>query len=399
MVLIAGCRDDSTGQSATTLTPATPKVSSTQLSVGDTVAGLHVPQLLQADGIASISFDELRGSTVVLEFWATWCAPCIAEIPHLNELADELSGRGNVRFISITGEGKAEMADFLARKPIHTWIGIDEKQSLQTAFGIDQIPVTIAINREGKVAAKFHPSELSLALLTRIENGELLETESVGNVVGVVRNATAPNQPLLQLELREATSGHYGSVASPHGSSTLLGHSAQHLVGSVFGLRPNRTVFAAELPDKKFDLVTQFPKLTDDNKLLVQSAVASVFNVKPRKEERNFEVFILNLPGDEEHILSPSVSTGGISIGDNRTGINVVNGSLSDILFTMEHKLGRPIIDETGLTERYDLIVSWDKDAAPEAIADAFASTTGLVLSAARRDIEIAVIENRDTAQ
>ena len=193
LVFIAGCGDSATPRSVGIATSPSQKSATAELLVGDTVAGLRVPELLQANGTETISFDEIRGSTVVLEFWATWCAPCVAAIPHLNEIADEFSNHDNVRFISITDEGSEIVAEFLAIKPMHTWIGIDESRSLMTAFGVSTIPQTVVINPDGKVAAKIYPSELSSALLTRIENGEILETKTPGPVI--VAAPVAPQRP------------------------------------------------------------------------------------------------------------------------------------------------------------------------------------------------------------
>lgn len=56
--------------------------------------------LRRLDG-TTIDSDELRGDIVVLDFWATWCGPCITEIPHYNELHSDYEGRG-VHLIGVT---------------------------------------------------------------------------------------------------------------------------------------------------------------------------------------------------------------------------------------------------------------------------------------------------------
>src|SRR5512146_3334745 len=82
------------------------------LQPGDAAPALGLEQILQAPGGARADFGSLRGQVVVLEFWATWCAPCIAAQPDLNELVDTFKDR-QVQFVSITDEDESVVAQFL----------------------------------------------------------------------------------------------------------------------------------------------------------------------------------------------------------------------------------------------------------------------------------------------
>jgi thiol-disulfide isomerase/thioredoxin len=61
---------------------------------------LKLDKLLQAPPGSSTDWTKLKGKLVVLEFWATWCSPCVEQIPHLNEMARELADQTACRYKS-----------------------------------------------------------------------------------------------------------------------------------------------------------------------------------------------------------------------------------------------------------------------------------------------------------
>lgn len=90
----------------------------------------------------------LRGKVVLVEFWATWCGPCVESIPHLNELHRKYAGR-KFQLLSFVEEGHKTMDKFLNKKRVEYPIGL-ESASLEE-YGISGIPHAFLIDQGGKV--------------------------------------------------------------------------------------------------------------------------------------------------------------------------------------------------------------------------------------------------------
>jgi thiol-disulfide isomerase/thioredoxin len=93
----------------------------------------------------------LAGKLVVLNFWATWCAPCVKEMPSLDRLQATLGGQGVVVVpLSLDGPTKAKVAPFFAdNKLTHLPILFDHANKTFGAAGVSVLPTTIVL-RDGK---------------------------------------------------------------------------------------------------------------------------------------------------------------------------------------------------------------------------------------------------------
>ena len=101
------------------------------------------------------------GHAIVIEFWATWCGPCITAIPHLNALADRFRDRG-IEFLSLTAEPEDTVRKFLRIHPIHGTVALDPNHVNANAFGpLIGIPDTVLIDDAGVMAAIIRPTELN----------------------------------------------------------------------------------------------------------------------------------------------------------------------------------------------------------------------------------------------
>ncbi len=98
-------------------------------------------------------FEEWRGKGIVLNFWATWCGPCVREMPALDRLAAEVAKEGIVVLpLSEDRKGLAVVKPFYARLGLtHLEIYLDPKNKVGAAFGLQSLPVTVFIDREGNL--------------------------------------------------------------------------------------------------------------------------------------------------------------------------------------------------------------------------------------------------------
>jgi peroxiredoxin len=124
-------------------------------AVGVTLGDL-APDLLGLDSRGTpISLSTLRGHVVVVNFWATWCPPCKAEIPRLNDLQSRYGAQGlDVVGVSVDEGGWAVVAPFAAEQQISYTLALATDE-VTTAFGgVTALPMTVVIDRDGRIVRK-----------------------------------------------------------------------------------------------------------------------------------------------------------------------------------------------------------------------------------------------------
>lgn len=118
------------------------------------------------------TWQTLEGQVVVMDFWATWCAPCIDSIPHLNELHKKFE-KEKVRFFSVTYEPARYVREFLKEHPMEAEVAIDDSLDTFKTFRAWGIPVIFIFDSKGKLVATVHPNNLTPEVLNAALRGEV----------------------------------------------------------------------------------------------------------------------------------------------------------------------------------------------------------------------------------
>ncbi|MEX0891421.1 MAG: TlpA disulfide reductase family protein [Gemmatimonadota bacterium] len=130
------------------------------LETGSRVPAYAAPTL---DG-DTLSLRDLEGQVVVLNVWATWCTPCIREMPSLQRLQDRFGARG-LRVVAVSvdaargsvgelGQPGGNIQAFVDRLGLDFTILHDPTGKADRIFGVQALPTTLVIDREGRVVEK-----------------------------------------------------------------------------------------------------------------------------------------------------------------------------------------------------------------------------------------------------
>ncbi len=106
--------------------------------------------LLHTDG-TPFDWDALRGTVVLVNFWATWCEPCVAEMPALQRLRDQLGPQGfEVLGVNLR-EGAARIEPFVQKTGIRFPIVRDTDGAVAKAWGVGVYPTSYIVDRAGAI--------------------------------------------------------------------------------------------------------------------------------------------------------------------------------------------------------------------------------------------------------
>jgi thiol-disulfide isomerase/thioredoxin len=100
----------------------------------------------------------LAGKVVLVNFWATWCIPCVGELPTFNKVHHDFASQGVVVIgVALDDEGAAKVRPFLRKHPIDYTVALGS-DPVAKHYNLESYPVTVVFDRTGKEIKRFDES-------------------------------------------------------------------------------------------------------------------------------------------------------------------------------------------------------------------------------------------------
>ncbi|MDE2924570.1 MAG: TIGR03435 family protein [Acidobacteriota bacterium] len=370
---------------------------------GDRARVLVIEETLNAPADGDPDWAALKGKATVLEFWATWCAPCVDVIPHLNELAGALPA-DDIRFVSITDEAEEVVTPFLESTPISGLVGLDLDRSVFRDYGVLAIPTTFLVDREGVIQGVTHARHLSREHLLDLIAGRRPDVPEIEDIDGMLElkaldELTARvdgghvvvrgSRGELLMLFAPTEKAEYAMSRSPDEVRMVAADPAL-ILRVAYGVRPGRFVMEAELPDQKYDVAVMTggrPELVEP---MFRQIVSAGLGIEAAWEERVVDAYVIVQKGEPKLKPLPDSARYGYSASPDSLGATDLDGLADQVARLLE----RPTLNETGITGRYEILLKFDAPE-PEAIFRAIEDILGLAVVEERRPIEMLVVGER----
>jgi len=166
----AGQSVEADADTPTDPTPSTPASQNEQVPPVGTAVGDRAPNFTLPDLAGQpVSLSEFRGKVVILDFWASWCAPCRASMPSLESLYESVKADGVVMLGVSLDRSQGDAASFLKSNGYDDLVALygslSAAQGVASRYGVYGIPHTFIIDRQGIIRFSNHPMRLSASLL------------------------------------------------------------------------------------------------------------------------------------------------------------------------------------------------------------------------------------------
>jgi uncharacterized protein (TIGR03435 family) len=328
---------------------------------------------------------DLKGKVVFLEFWATWCQPCVAGIPHVNRVIDSLKGEPVV-FLSVTDEPAEMIETFRKTHEMKAWVGIDEAHSALKAFHVLSRPAGYLIGKDGTLLASIFPDQLQEKDLRDALAGKFAPRR-VAWEDAPKQKAAAPAAGKTYFSASiSAASGKPGMSGGYDGIEAQSLEFAQN-VAWIWDVQPDQVlVDTPPVASFNFSLKTS-PDGFERGRELLKSALESAFSVRVAPEKREADALVLTLSSAPGAPRPKAGAEGG------KSGLMAYGGGrllgkvpMPDVARALWMSLDKPVVDETGLKGEYDFDMEWKSG--DRAALDSLLAAQGLSLVPAKRTVE-----------
>lgn len=252
---------------------------------------------------------DLINKYIVLEFWATWCGPCIAAVPHMNEIQIEFN-QEDLYYISITDETVEKVERTLERIDFKSMVVTDLTGKTQINYGdgvkgLDTYPLTVLIDKTGIVKWIGEPKNLDATIMSSfladedIPSKEIQKAEPVEYVekqkTYSLKDLVSNNEVKYYFEINPSEGSSEKSKMAMGTSIIMLGgYRLEDIYNEIMNIKSDQLKFPESLREKRFDLIYKSIEQSDNLDLLERSILEKL-NLEKQTEIKNAKIYVVSV--------------------------------------------------------------------------------------------------------
>lgn len=378
------------------------------LKVGDKAPNINI-----TDYILNAPKDKkIENKFIILEFWATWCAPCLSEVPHLNELQNKFKNRKDLIFLSLTYEKPEKTKRTLEKIKFETVVVSDQTKETESKYNVEGIPHTVLIDNKGIIKWIGTPYDLNSSMIDDLLNGKNILTESKELIVDkkdekeVKKNEIVDNTDIVVgllkdkntqfifslINSKESDSGTAMDALSK-GKYIDLNNNLKSILSKIIKKPETQIIIPEELKENKYDLLYKnINKIdTESHTMALKSNLLNALNLKEYIENKKIEVYNLKVVNAKKLNISINQNNEIYETRESKNETHFVfsNSKIESLIKALENYHNIIILNETGIKENLDFIIKIGKlDVIMKEIEE-----YGLILEKVTKDVEFYIFK------